>query len=177
MNKIELIQQRAAFNDALNAMTDSEYVALKHYADFVSSSLNLPSSGDDLIQEASLRIWSGERVLPSDIAVGRVLRQIIRSLVSDLCKKRKRRPDEFSLEDKHDRAQLPEDYESFKDDRTRKILEYFKDDDTATYIIEALLDGFSRTETAADLNLTPEKYDVHRRRISRYAHRLNQGDT
>ncbi len=175
----------AEITDAIRALSPTDLVRLRTIARMLARFSNI--AADDLAQEACFRAMAGARECPHHIALLPFLVGIMRSIVSDAAKARKRHPEaqlevlmaagkEWSDNTMTTEEQLiaSEDEKALVERATatrRQVLGLFDDDLVAQTIAEGILDGLEgeelRSLTELDKTAFASKRRLIRRRIAK----------
>lgn len=123
--------------------------------------------GAELLNEALVRVLSGARPWPSDVALFAFLSQVMRSISSQWRYEDQREPlldDADSVSDNND-SMIVLDHDLA--DLTRRMRKALNDDPNGLGIFEHILAQTNRAVVRAELGIDETKYDTARRRMIR----------
>lgn len=163
---------------ALAALGAADYARLGRIAQFRARGL-AEIDWRDLIQEAAQRALEGQRRWPVDIPFLVFMAESIRSIASEVWRRRAMarvetgsNDDIGSLDHVADEAADPERIAVARD-LLERLYALFVDDDAARAILQGLADGRAPIEIQAEAGLSPVAYDSTRRRMRRQIARAN----
>lgn len=172
-------RSNAEFLEALAALTESQHFRLRGWADNLA--LDLPMTGDDLIQEAVTRTLEGSRTFPQGVGVLTYLKNAMKSIASAEREKVKRieplgdSGDEFShITRIAARTVSPEEVAALRielTDTLQRLCDRLADDDTVK-LLEYRLEGWTNAEIMQAESMDPKRFDAARKRLRRAIERI-----
>lgn len=173
-------RSNAEFLEALAALTESQHFRLRGWAD--NRALDLPMTGDDLIQEAVTRTLERSRTFPQGVGVLTFLKNAMKSIASAEREKVKRieplgdSGDEFSHINRiAARTLSPEDVAALRielTDTLQLLCDRLADDEDAVKLLEYRLGGWTNAEIMEVESMDPKRFDAARKRLRRAIERI-----
>lgn len=156
----------------VQSMSEDDILKCMRAANYFVGKYDLPIEGEDLLNEAIVRILESKRHLPKDVHISTAINQIMKSVSYEMITKRS---DEAmrnitSLEEVSNFINTQESTSTTIDQQWKNVLFLFREDETASAFLEATEQGLKKSQIIEGVFGGDEKaYDTTRRRVIRKA--------
>ncbi|MEQ3653709.1 MAG: hypothetical protein ABNH33_10325, partial [Glaciecola sp.] len=156
----------------VQSMSEGDILKCMKAAYYFIGKYNLPIEGEDLLNEAIVRILEGKRHLPRDVQISTAINQIMKSISYEMITKRSDEAmrNTTPLDEISSVSSMQDSTATTNDQQWSYILSLFKEDETASAFLAATEQGLKKSKIIEDIYGGDEKaYDTTRRRIIRKA--------
>ncbi|NVJ64545.1 MAG: hypothetical protein HWD84_09995 [Flavobacteriaceae bacterium] len=156
----------------VQSMSEEDILRCLRAAYYFIDKYDLPIEGEDLLNEAIVRILEGKRHLPKGVKVYTAINQIMKSVSYEMLTKRSDEAmrNTSPLDDESIAGSLLDSYSEKSDQRWSMLTSLFKEDEDASAFLAATEQGIKKSQIVEDLfNGNETAYDSMRRKIIRKA--------